>query len=257
MADRTFASLVPRVNSSTPGCPQPTIIQHIRDAAIRVCERTLAWRYQVPTFALSPGVYEYYYDVPANTEAHAVFSALVNDTPLDNLTLEQAIAQYPKWADIYSGLTAVQLWSLIDPNAFNTDQYNESPFNANPNTEVPDEAVADGSDPRAICQLTPNKYIVLPMPDKAKVYTMRMFVALKPQRTATGMDADIFNELEDVIFHNTLQHLLVLPNTNWSDRELAAYHAKQYLFQVSERRARANLGAARGVMRARMQSFGA
>jgi hypothetical protein len=45
MADRTFASLVPRLNPSVPGCPQPMIISYIRDAAIRACERTLFWRY--------------------------------------------------------------------------------------------------------------------------------------------------------------------------------------------------------------------
>jgi hypothetical protein len=48
-----------------------------------------------------------------------------------------------------------------------------------------------------------------------------------------------------------------LPSQAWSDRELAAYHAKQYVFQTSERRARANLGNVRGTMRVRMQPFGA
>jgi hypothetical protein len=84
-----------------------------------------------------------------------------------------------------------------------------------------------------------------------------MFVALKPKRTSTGMEAVMFDELEEVIMHGALQHLLVLPNTNWSDRELAAYHAKQYVFQIAERRARANLGTVRGMLRARMQPFGA
>jgi len=56
--------------------------------------------------------------------------------------------------------------------------------------------------------------------------------------------------------HNALQHLLVLPDTNWSDRELATYHAKQYLFHLTERRARANLGNARATMTARSQPFG-
>jgi hypothetical protein len=31
MADRTFASLVPRVQASVPGCPNATIVQYIRD----------------------------------------------------------------------------------------------------------------------------------------------------------------------------------------------------------------------------------
>jgi hypothetical protein len=121
---------------------------------------------------------------------------------------------------------------------------------------LPDAIVADGSQPQSVCQLTPDKYVVLPLPDAERTYRMRMFVALKPKRTATAMDEVIMDELEDIIVHGTLQQLLVLPQVNWSDRELATYHAKQYTFHLSERRARANLGNARGPMVARAQSFG-
>lgn len=86
---------------------------------------------------------------------------------------------------------------------------------------------------------------------------MRMFVALKPTRMADGMDEDLFNELEDALVHGTLQHLLLIPNTAWTDKELAVYHARQYLFCTTERRARANIGNARGTMRAKFPSFGA
>ena len=68
MADRTFASLVPRVQASVPGCPHATTVQYIRDSAIRTCERTLYWRYQVPLFNLLPGVSEYAYNKPTNTD---------------------------------------------------------------------------------------------------------------------------------------------------------------------------------------------
>ena len=111
MVMRTFASLVPKVSPVVAGCPTPTLIQYIRDAAIRVCERTLAWRYQVPLFNLLPGVHEYAYAVPVDTQCHAVFSALLNDRPLEILTLEQAIDKYPKWVDLYSGESPETVWS--------------------------------------------------------------------------------------------------------------------------------------------------
>jgi hypothetical protein len=78
---------------------------------------------------------------------------------------------------------------------------------------------------------------------------------LKPTRTAAGMDLTIFNDLEEVIVHSTLQHLLVMPGVAWSDRELASYHAKQGLFTLTERRARANLGNYRGTMVASAPKF--
>ena len=243
MATRTFASLIPRLNPSVPGCPQYTMIQYIRDAAIRVCERTLVWRYTQPTFPLLPGVHEYLYDKPVGSEVHVLFDAMVNDRPLEKLTLEHALFQYPV------------LWSLTPPGSYNTFEYNENLFNDNEPFVLPDAVVAKASEPRSITQLTPDKYIVLPLPDAAKTYTMRMFYALKPARNAEGMNAVIFDELEEAILHSALQHLLVLPNVTWSDRELAAYHAKQFIREMVERRARANLGNMRGTMRATAPKF--
>lgn len=258
MADRTFASLAPRISASVPGCPQSTIVQYIRDTAIRTCERTLYWRYAVPLFNLLPGVHEYVYSKPANTDVHVLFDAIVNNSPLEKLTLEKALELYPKWADLYSGQDPATVWSLTPPlTTYNENEFNESAFNGSNTYVLPDSIVADGSTPQSICQVTPDKYIILPLPDATTTYRVRMFVALKPKRSATGMDEVIMDELEEVLMHGALQHLLVLPNTNWSDRELASYHAKQFVYQVAERRARANLGNMRGTMRVRMQPFGA
>ena len=256
MADREFTTLVPRVNASVPGCPQPTILNYIRDAAIRTCERTLAWRYLVPKFNLIPGVHEYAYNRPLNADVHAMFEMLVNDSPLDRLVLEEAIRRFPQWADLYSGQPASVLWSETPSGAYNNSEYNEQLFNGGSDFVLPESVVADASTPQAVCQLSPDKYIVLPLPDNDQTYEVRMFLALKPRKNATGMDEVVFDDLEETIMHGALQHLLVLPNTNWSDRELATYHAKQYTYNVAERRARANLGNMRGMMRVRMQPFG-
>ena len=70
MADRAFSSLIPRINSSVPGCPQPLMEQAIRNTAIRSCERTLFWRHAEPVTVVSPGVHEYFYRKPQNTDVH-------------------------------------------------------------------------------------------------------------------------------------------------------------------------------------------
>lgn len=254
MTERTFASLVPRVSASAPGCPYPTVLQHIREAAIRACESTLAWRHMPAPFALQPGVHEYFFEKPANTEAHAVLGALLNKKPLMVRTLEQAIVEYPQWADLYNGLTAQQLWAQSgNPSTFNQDPFNAATFNANPSVTLPAAALEGASEPRVLTQISPAQYVVLPLPDDATPYQLRMFLALKPVRTATGMSEVVLNELEDVIVHNALQHILLLPDSPWSSERLATYHAKQYTSQITERRARANLGNARGTLRVRYQ----
>lgn len=255
MATRAFTDLLPKVLPSAPGCPQPLAVQHIRDAAIRVCERTLAWRYTQPRFDLLPGVHEYVYDKPVDTEVHVLFDAMVNDRPLRRLTLEQALYQYPEWADLYSGEDPSVLWSLTAPGSYNSFDYNENLFDDNEAFVLPEAVVALAAEPRVVTQLTPDKYIVLPLPDAAQTYAVRMFYALKPTRTATGMDAALLNDLEEVVVHSALQHLLVMPGVAWSDRELASYHAKQGLFTLTERRARANLGNSRGTMVATAPRF--
>jgi hypothetical protein len=82
-----------------------------------------------------------------------------------------------------------------------------------------------------------------------------MIYALKPSRDAEEMDQYVFDEYETPIMHHALQTLLVMPGTAWSDRELATYHAKQFMFTLNEARAQANLGVFRGSLSVRFPPF--
>jgi hypothetical protein len=212
----TFQPLAQRLSISVPGCPQPVLRQYIRDAAIDACERTLAWRYEQPPIRLTPGVYDYPYEQPKDSEVHAFLSAAVNGQPVTPLTLEALHQQYPDWRNPATGHRGT---------------------------------------PRYLAHLDSDTFGVAPQPDDAAVYDLSMIVALKPLRSATCMDQTAMDNLEDVIIHGALRDLLILPDKNWSDRELAVYHAKQYVFKVSERRARATLGAGRASLSVQMRPF--
>lgn len=255
MAVTTFASLLPKVLPSVPGAPQPLVIQHLRDAAIRACETSLLWRYSPPPFILQPGSSENLFRKPQETSVHVVFAAICNDRPLTKLTLEEAICMYPEWADRFNGLTGDELWQLTAPETLNAEEFNELLFAGSDSITIPPEAYAGGSEPRYITQLTPEKYIVLPLPGADQVYTLRMFYALKPSKAASGMDEVVMAELEDAIIHGALQQLLVMPKVSWNDNTLASYHARQFLFRLTERRARANLNNNRSSLTARGGSF--
>jgi hypothetical protein len=255
MATVTFASLLPKVLPSVPGAPQPLVVQHLRDAAIRACETSLLWRYTPPPFVLQPGSHENLFRKPQDTAVHVIFAATCNDRPLTKATLEEAICMYPEWADRFNGLTGDELWQLTAPETLNAEEFNELLFAGSDSIIIPPEAYDGGSEPRYITQLTPEKYVVLPLPGADEVYTLRMFYALKPSKTASGMDEAILSELEDVVIHGALQQLLVMPKVTWNDNTLAAYHARQFLFRLTERRARANLNNNRSSLTARGGSF--
>lgn len=222
MTTRSFSSFTARVSPSAPGCPHPVLIQHIRDAAIRVCERTLAWRYENPVFSLTAGQYKYSFPRPINTDVQAIFSASINGTPLEVLELTAATSLYPDW----------------------------------PVTTTDPTTIAEqGSQPRAISQVSIDQFVMLPAPDADQTYNVRMFYALKPSRDALDMDEDVFDALERPILHCTLQQLHTLPEVSWADKALATYHARQYLASVTEYRAQANLGTGRSVLVARGPRF--
>jgi len=248
-----FTHLLSRVLPNVPGCPQPLALQHIRDAAIRVCERTLAWRHVQVPYDLMPGVYEYAYAKPEGSEVHVLFAAHVNNSPLEILTLEQALHKYPGWADLYSGVDPLSLWG--QPGGVNGSEFNGAEFNGGSTFTLTDEAMESASEPRSVTQVSPDKYVVLPLPGGERSYTLRMFYALRPSRSADGMDGTVLDELLEAITHSALQQLLVMPGVAWSDRELASYHARQALRDTTERRARANLGNMRGTLLATAPRF--
>jgi hypothetical protein len=231
------------------------ILDYIRDAAVRVCERTLLWRYVQPKFSLIPGVPEYAFARPAGSDVHILLAATLNDRRLELLTMEQALGKYPEWADLFGGMALADVWANTPSGAFNAFGANEGLFNENPDVQLADDRFESGSEPRTLTQVTPDRFLVMPLPDDAREYELRVFYALKPSRTATAMPRALFDELEDAILHTALQHLLVMPGVEWNDRELATYHARQSLLEIAGRRARANLGFARGSLTASAPRF--
>lgn len=251
MTDRTFASLASRIEPIIKGAPRPLVVDHVRQAARAICTKSLIWRYQVPVHNLLPGVHEYPFNAPTGTEVVHLFAAHVNNCPLDKLTLHQALVRYPAWADLYSGEDAEELWSETPGGYLNATAYNEDVFNAGSTFVLPDSIVADASTPLVITSLSPQRYIVLPLPD-GETYEMRMFIALKPTLTATGMDDQVFNRAEDAILYHALSTMLLMKSSEWYDPQLAGVYNKLAKDERLENKAEANIGVMGASMHVRM-----
>lgn len=255
MANRTFASIAGRVEALVPQVPRPTTEEHIRLAARLACEKTLAWRYVPATTTLLPGVYEYAFDVPTTSEVEHMYGFSMNGQPLNLINLDVAIARYPEWADLFSGEDAEELWSETPGGYLGADEYNEDVFNAGSDFVLPDSIVADASRPEAVTMVSPQRYVVLPLPDAQETYTVRMWLALKPLRTADEMDEQVFNELEDLFVWGALETLFSMPNKPWTNPDYAVHYGNKFREGYLEKRRRANIGHVRGPMSVRSQAW--
>ena len=75
-----------------------------------------------------------------------------------------------------------------------------------------------------------------PVPDGA--YTVSVEVALKPSRTALGVEDWIFETWADAIVSGAIAQLARVPNKEWSNPDLAVYHTMQFDYSVSTARVR-------------------
>jgi hypothetical protein len=226
------------------------MISHIREAAIRVCGQSLFWRQELRKINLLPGVFEYAFPTPLKAEVAVVFAALTDNRRLEVLTLEQAICRYPEWADLFSGVPSETAWSETDPNTWNAEEFNENTMNnSNPYNLVP-AIIEKAGQPRVISQVSPHRFIVLPLPDDQRPYLTRIIAALKPSRSSSAIPQIVFDEVEDAVFHNALQHLMAIPSRPWSDPEQTTYHGRLARSEIARLRARANLTVHRGMMMA-------
>lgn len=243
---REFADILGYVGENVEGCPAPTILSHVRRAAIRVCEETLLWRHAMSPVTLSPGVPEYKYQKPQHSVVHAVLLASVNGEALERLTFDEAAWRYPAWAEAYGGLSPEEVWADTPSASVNSHVFNEVVYNENPEFVPKRNLFEDGGSPRVFTQVSTDKFTILPFPNDDKEYKLKLIYALRPTRDAKGLPENVFNELEDAIVHQAVHTLLALPNNPWTDQNMAAYHGQKARHHMSERRARANLGNARG-----------
>lgn len=255
MTNSAFSTIANRVEALAPQVPRPTVLEHLLLAARMTCEKTLAWRHVGTKVTLLPGVYEYAFTVPAQSEVEHLFGVSLNGSHMEYGNLDVAISRYPEWADLFSGEDAEELWSLTPGGYLGAPTYNEDVFNAGSDFVLPDSIVADASRPRFCTMVSPQRFVILPLPDAEETYEVRMWMALKPLRSATEMDTQAFEELADLFVWCALETLFSMPNKPWTNPDYAVHYGNKFREGYLEKRRRANLGHVRGPMSVRSVSW--
>lgn len=68
--------------------------------------------------------------------------------------------------------------------------------------------------------------MVTPLPSQSS--TFDIMVACEPTETAKSIPDEIYNEYRDTIISGAIMRLAIIPNTSWTDMNLAVVHRGIY-----------------------------
>ena len=112
---RDIEDLLPNVLPYAPGCAEPTAVQHLRDAAVRYCERTRCWRF-IDTFQ-TKGDHHEILAVPSDAVLFEIEWAKFN-----NRELEAVSPQATTWHN-QDGYTEPRYITQVNPNCVSLEPH--------------------------------------------------------------------------------------------------------------------------------------
>jgi hypothetical protein len=94
----SFDTFAPQVVIDLPECPDPVVINEVRNAVIELCDRGLVWREDVDPLTLIPGEAVYDVDTPSQARVATIIDVVSENSrkiyPVDQ---EQLIRFDPQW----------------------------------------------------------------------------------------------------------------------------------------------------------------
>ena len=198
-----------------PGCPENLAIDALRSAAVRLCEDSLIWRYNITPIDVVTGTDEYTINPPSKSSIIAPITIQYDgqDVPLPIRTEE--------WLDIHdSG------WRLGK----------------------------DGQ-PTAVVMLAPEIIKLNRKPEKDITGGLVPRVALKPTDSADTIDDILATHWKKALRFGALNELYEIPGKKWSDAERAEHYGNLFNFEVQRARAVANKGFSRSDIAVKMRRW--
>lgn len=190
-----------------PGCPSITAEIAIKNTVIEFCEKTLILQRDHDPVTVTAGINDYDLDPPTGYLVTKIMKAWYENIPL-----------VPAAPD--------EIGSVSAYNALAKD------------AEGPGQ-------PRWIFQKEERVFSLLPVPANNSVNAVTMRVALKPSRSATGVEDVIYEDYMETIGAGARSRLFMIPNTLHFNPQMAGVNKMQFDQGVNVARQRANRGHTR------------
>lgn len=197
-----------------PGCAEIVAVQHIRNAVIDFCEKSLIAQADLDPVTLIPGQADYDLEPPANRLVTKVISLFYRNQILP-----------PSAQDEIASAT------FYNPSAINADQRN---------------------DPRTWMQKDAKTFSVFPIPSLRENNAITIRAALKPTRTSTSCDDVLFEDYAEYIAAGAKARLMMTPNKAYTNPALVTTQNQFYMQGVNVARQRASRGYTRANLRVKM-----
>jgi hypothetical protein len=197
-----------------PGCAEIVAVQHIRNAVIDFCEKTLLVQVDLDPVTLIPGQADYDLEPPSNR--------LV--TKVINLFYRNKILPATSPDDISSATF-----------------YNASAINAD-----------SQSDPVKWMQKDSTTFTVFPIPLNRENNAITIRAAIKPTRSSSTCEDILFEDYAEYIASSAKARLMMTPNKAYTNPGLVATHNQFFLQGVNAARQRASHGYTRSNLRVKM-----
>lgn len=193
------------IYQAVPGCPEMTIENNVRAAAITFCEQTQVVHFDMDPLTTVAGQREYDFEVPdAEYMVHGIVAANYDGTPLTVLSERIAAERFPRYRE----------------------------YNGSPNS---------------ILRKNSTTFWLYPTPDATKASSLFLTVSIKPTPASEFVPELLLNDHKQTIVSGALARLLLLPNKDWTDKQLAGVHMASFatgILDAKKRARRADEGAA-------------
>lgn len=198
-----FDTIPSRILPYITGCPIPVVVNAVREAAIEFCERTHAWREDLAPIDVVAGTYAYDLGVAAPATGEVIVPLVVK---------HNGVALSPE-------------------------------INVDIRTAYPDDPDTVNISVPLHYQFTEQQTIrLVPVPNESITGGLKIFAALRPLRSATGMDEAVLTKWGSIIEMGALYRLLVMPEKGWSNLKLGEHFGKRFVAACNIANAEARKG---------------
>ncbi len=199
-----YTDITSQVAPHVTGAPYESVIQALKQAATVICKNTRVWQYRQPRQRLSPGVWDYDYELPDGAAVNTIEQARINGVDAQLLTYADLQFRLPKW---------------------------------------PDTPKDERGAPTMVADVDSQSFVVAEVPDDRLTYDLGLSLTLRPSRTAVGLPTAVMDLIEEALVEEAIYRVMILPDSPWLDTEVAAHHGKMAVYRKNEVRANAELSA--------------